>query len=206
MRFTQTKHFSSTETAFALIIKEASTADFKRLMRLFPIGPLCVVLDSFLADQCVNLIYKEQDVLNLAITKCRSKWQQWHSTYTHYSFDLKYNICKSAPNLHILIQFCGKTNFWIFFHCSAVISNLQKINSWQIRVLPVSLISNWMMLSSGLHCTLIFSCTKQCHTNRVSISNWMNKLLDTPLRQDNYQEIGFRLKPGWSKQSSKTMH
>lgn len=58
-----------TKIVFALTIKQASVVNFKRQMTLFSTGPLSVVPDSFLADQCVNLIYKEQDVLDLAITK-----------------------------------------------------------------------------------------------------------------------------------------
>lgn len=42
-----------------------------------------LLLDSFLADQCVNLIYKEQDVLNQAITKGCTKWLQRGSMHTH---------------------------------------------------------------------------------------------------------------------------
>lgn len=43
------------------------------LKRYFLLAPFLLLLGSFLADQCVNLIYKEQDVLNLAITKGGTK-------------------------------------------------------------------------------------------------------------------------------------
>lgn len=66
MRSTNTKDFYRAKSSLALIIKEASAADFKRPI---PLAHFVLLLDSFLADQCVNLIYKEQDVLDWAITK-----------------------------------------------------------------------------------------------------------------------------------------
>lgn len=64
-------------------MKEASAADFKYWRDYFLLAPFLLLLGSFLADQCVNLIYKEQDVLNLAITKGGTKWLQIRCMHAH---------------------------------------------------------------------------------------------------------------------------
>lgn len=67
MRTTRTKDFKRKKNVFALTIKEESAANFQRQMTQFCTGPFSVI-KSFLADQYVHLIYKEQEALNLAIT------------------------------------------------------------------------------------------------------------------------------------------
>lgn len=52
------------QSAFALIIKEASTATSKDWWDYFLLVHFVLVLDNILADRCVSLIYKEKDVLN----------------------------------------------------------------------------------------------------------------------------------------------
>lgn len=84
MKFTsKKKHSNKAKHAFALIMKEASAADFKYWRDHFPLALFLLLLDSSLADPRVNLIYKEQDVLNLAITKGGTKWLQIRSTHAH---------------------------------------------------------------------------------------------------------------------------
>lgn len=59
-----------------------------------------LLLDSFLADQCGNLIYKEQDVLNLAITKgCTEETAE--QLYPHPQKNI---LCHSAARI------CEKTD------------------------------------------------------------------------------------------------
>lgn len=66
-----------------MFVKEARAADSQDWWHYFPQAHSVLFLESFLADECANLIYKEQDVLSKAIPRGCAKLLERTSMHTH---------------------------------------------------------------------------------------------------------------------------